>query len=97
MVSIRSAKYLGGYRIQLQFDTGEEGVVDLGDVFAKYPAARQLEDCVEFARFSLDEWPTLVWPCGFDLSPEALYERATGKRPAWHGESVHEEPSGYRP
>ncbi|MEI6875261.1 MAG: DUF2442 domain-containing protein [Spirochaetota bacterium] len=36
-----------------------------------------------FATFHLDEWPTIVWDCGFDLSPEYLYELATGKRPAW--------------
>ena len=37
----------------------------------------------EFKKFYLDEWPTLAWPCGFDLSPESLYERATGKRIEW--------------
>jgi len=41
-----------------------------------------------FKRFTLDEWPTLVWPNGFDLSPEMLYERATGKRLSW----LHEPP-----
>jgi hypothetical protein len=35
------------------------------------------------ATFQLDEWPTIVWDCGFDLSPEYLYELATGKRPTW--------------
>lgn len=98
MVRIQQAHYEGEYRIRLRFDTGEEGVTDLGDVIAKYKAAHQLLDQAEFAKFTLDEWPTLVWPCGFDLAPEMLYERITGKRPSWQqSEIVHETRGEYRP
>ena len=97
MVRILDAEYLGEYKIRLGFDTGEEGVADLRDVIARHAAAQPLIDPAEFARFSLDEWPTLVWPCGFDLSPEMLYERVTGKRPAWQQETVHEPLEAYRP
>lgn len=90
MARIEQADYVGDYKVRLRFDTGEEGVADLRDVIDSYAAARSLADPAEFAKFSLDEWPTLVWPCGFDLSPEVLYERATGKRPAWQQEVVHE-------
>jgi hypothetical protein len=97
MVRIQHAHYEGEYRIRLRFDTGEEGVTDLGDVIAKYKAARQLLDQAEFAKFTLDEWPTLVWPCGFDLAPEMLYERITGKRPAWQqSDMVHETREDYK-
>lgn len=97
MVRIQQAYYEGGYRVRLRFDTGEEGVTDLGDVIAKYAVARQLLDQTEFAKFTLDEWPTLVWPCGFDLSPEMLYERVTGKWPSWQqSEMVHETGEGYK-
>jgi len=93
MVRIQEAVYMGEYSVHLRFDTGEEGVVDLSDVVEKYAAARPLIDHAEFAKFTLDEWPTLVWPCGFDLSPEMLYERVTGKRPVWQ---VHEATGRYR-
>ena len=83
MISVQEAKYEGGYRVWLKFNTGEEGTVDLSDVVVRYPAAQPLTDTDEFKRFFLDEWPTLAWPCGFDLSPEMLYERVTGKLPAW--------------
>jgi hypothetical protein len=33
----------------------------------------------ESAQFHLDSWPTLAWDCGFDVSPESLYERVVGK------------------
>jgi hypothetical protein len=80
IVSVAEARYLDGYRVWLRFNTGEEGVADLADVIERYPAAKPLHDKTLFAGFFLDEWPTLAWPCGFDFSPEALYERATGKR-----------------
>lgn len=95
MVRIQDASYLGGYRIRLRFDNGEEGVADLGDVVAGHEAAQSLRDPAEFARFTLDEWPTLVWPCGFDLAPEMLYERATGKRRGWRSDAVHEDEEKY--
>jgi len=97
MVRIQQAFYEGEYRIRLRFDTGEEGVTDLSDVIVRYEAARKLLDQAEFAKFTLDEWPTLVWPCGFDLAPEMLYERITGKRPSWQqSEMVHETREKYK-
>jgi hypothetical protein len=97
MVKIHEAEYVGGHQIRLRFDTGEEGIVDLSDLIARYSAAQPLADEKLFAEFTLDEWPTLVWPCGFDLSPEVLYERVTGRRPAWQRETVHESLPKYRP
>lgn len=83
IVKILEARYLENYRIWLRFNTGEEGIVDLADVVDKFPAAGPLRDPAVFAAFYLDEWPTLAWPCGFDFSPESLYERATGKTIPW--------------
>ena len=83
MIDIQEAKYDGDYRIWLKFSSGEEGIVDLADIVARYPAARPLLDKAAFKQFFLDAWPTLAWSCGFDLSPEWLYELATGKAPVW--------------
>jgi hypothetical protein len=85
MIAVQTADYENAYRIKLKFNNGEEGVADLADVITRYPAAHSLKDVAEFQRFYLDEWPTLAWPCGFDISPETLYERATGKTVAWLG------------
>jgi hypothetical protein len=83
MTALKEANYLDGYRIALLFDDGSSGIVDLADVIDTYMAAKPLKNIELFKQFSLDDWPTLVWPNGFDLSPEMLYERATGKRIAW--------------
>ena len=83
MIEIREAKYQEGYKLWLSFNTGESGIADLTDLIHKYKAAAPLLDTNEFKKFYLDEWPTVAWPCGFDLAPESLYELVTGKRVEW--------------
>jgi len=83
MITIQDAKYEDEYRIWIRFNTGETGIVDLSDVIKKYPAANSLLNQAEFAKFYLDDWPTIAWSSGFDLSPETIYERVTGKPPVW--------------
>lgn len=80
MIEVREAKYQDEYKIWVCFNTGEAGVVDLADLIQKYKIAAPLLDKNEFKNFYLDSLPTLAWPCGFDLAPESLYERVTGKR-----------------
>ena len=83
MITVQEARYCGGFRIWLRFNTGESGETDLEEVIQHYPAAKMLADPEQFSQFYLDEWPTLAWACGFDLSPESLYERVTGCPPRW--------------
>ena len=83
MIQIQEATYQEDYKIWVKFNTGESGVVDLFELIQKYKVAAPLFDTNEFKRFYLDEWPTLAWPCGFDLAPESLYERVTGKQVEW--------------
>jgi hypothetical protein len=87
IVKIQEAYYIDGYRIGLRFNTGEVGEVDLSDLLRRYPAAQPLLDQDLFRSFYLDEWPTLAWPCGFDVAPETLYELATGKSP-WRTDPI---------
>lgn len=83
MVNIQQAKHAGQYKVWLKFNDGSKGVVDLADIPRRYPATTPLVDEKVFSAFYLDEWPTLAWTCGFDLSPEFLYERLTGSPPVW--------------
>jgi hypothetical protein len=86
IVDIVEARYVDGFRIWLKFNTGESGVVDLHDLVFRYRVAEPLRNIDEFKRFYLDSWPTLAWECGFDLAPETLYERATGKSHIWENQ-----------
>lgn len=83
IVNVQEVRHLEGYRVWLKFNTGESGEVDLHDLIFKYKAAAPLRDVAQFKQFKLDAWPTLAWDCSFDVSPETLYERATGKLVEW--------------
>jgi len=74
-VYLEEAKYLGGFRIFVRFNDGKSGEVDLKDTVYKHAAASPLREPEAFSRFYLDSWPTLAWECGFDVAPEALYEK----------------------
>ena len=74
---IREAKYLGDYKIQLRFNDGAEGVVDLSDCLDG-EVFKLLKDTEEFSAFKVDpDIETIVWPNGADMAPEFLYERMT--------------------
>ncbi|GJM22855.1 MAG: molybdopterin-guanine dinucleotide biosynthesis protein MobA [Planctomycetota bacterium] len=70
-----SARHVGEYRIELTYDDGARGVIDLeselwGEVF------EPLKDLAVFPTFELsEELGTLVWPNGADLAPEFLYAK----------------------
>lgn len=70
------AEYLRDYKIQVTFDDGLQGIIDLedelwGEVF------EPLKNTDVFGRFRVDsELDTIVWPTGADLAPEFLLERA---------------------
>ncbi len=72
-----------GYQIFVEFTSGDNGIVDLNDIVHRYAAATEIRDQKKFREFYLDTWPTLAWKCGFDLSPETLYELLTGQEPKW--------------
>ncbi|MCF7669443.1 MAG: DUF2442 domain-containing protein [Verrucomicrobia bacterium] len=73
--------YIKDYKIHLTFKTGESGEVDLKDVIYRFKAAESLRDTNRFSKFYPASWPTLAWDCGFDIAPESLYYRVTGKTP----------------
>jgi len=58
-------------------------VVDRFDLVQKYKVAEPLLELNEFKKIYLGGWQTLAWPCSFELDPESLYERATGKPVEW--------------
>lgn len=88
---VTEARYVNGYRIAVTFNTGESTVVDFSRLIAETPKAAPLQDTEQFKSFYLDGWPTLVWTCGFDIAPEALYKMATGKVPSWIVDAGHAE------
>ena len=62
----------GGYVLQVLFDDGRSGEVDL---FARLfgPVFEPLHDPLLFAEVRVDEYGAICWPNGADLAPDALY------------------------
>lgn len=89
---VTEAHYVNGYRIAVTFNTGESAEVDFSRLIAETPLFKPLRDVEQFKSFYLDGWPTLAWPCGLDIAPEALYRMATGKLPAWMAVAGSAEP-----
>jgi hypothetical protein len=77
-IAVVNARYISEYRIWVEFNNGDSGEVDLKPMVFKYAVAAPLRETANFEQFHLDGWPTLAWNCGFDVSPEYLYELATG-------------------
>jgi len=73
------ASYVKEFKVFLEFNTGEAGIVDLKDIIFKYDEAKSLQNYDTFSKFYLDSWPTLAWECGFDIAPESLYIMLTKK------------------
>ena len=69
------------YQLELVFDDGLSGVVDLSDrLFG--PMFAPLRDQHFFDRVSVDTFGAPVWPNGADLDPDALYKRLSAENMA---------------
>jgi hypothetical protein len=70
---------LDGYRLQLRFEDGVEGVVELTPHLSFRGVFEPLKDPDYFARVRVDpELGTVVWPNGADLDPDVLYALVSG-------------------
>lgn len=70
-----AARYLGDYKVWLEFNDGRKGVVDLADELHGEGLAG-LRDRERFAQLYLDYGlASIAWHDGCDFAPEFLYER----------------------
>lgn len=80
MRRLKEVKVLGGYRLDLLFDDGVRGTVDLSHrvgngVFALWRDPRAFEGV------RIGDSGELLWGDQVDLCPDALYLQVTGKTP----------------
>jgi hypothetical protein len=78
-MEITGAKPLPAYRLELHFDNGESGVVDLSEfvgqgVFAAWNQPGVFEQVVVTSEGAIE------WPGELDMCPDSLYLRMTGKK-----------------
>jgi hypothetical protein len=75
-IYLLDAKYKKDFIIEVKFNTQEIKQINLKNVIYKYKQAQSLRDVNNFKNFYLDDFPTLAWENGFDLSPNWLYDLA---------------------
>jgi hypothetical protein len=63
-----------GWRLYVRFEDGIDGVVDVSTSF-RGPMTAPLRDESFFRQVFLDEFGAVSWPNGYDLAPDALYDR----------------------
>jgi hypothetical protein len=80
MIKVTKFKILSGYRLELVFNDGTTGVVDLSDLVGKgvfsFWSDRQFFEQIQIGSFG-----ELVWADKIDLCPDSLYLKVTGKTP----------------
>src|SRR5215212_3926587 len=72
------AKPLPAYRLELKFDNGESGVIDLSSMVGRGVFAAWQQPNV-FEQVSVTDVGAVEWPGGIDLCPDALYLQMSGK------------------
>ncbi len=74
VVHVTHVEPVKGFRLQLAFEDGTTGEVDLADELWG-PVFEPLRDRRIFVQVSVDpECGTIVWPNGADFAPEWLYD-----------------------
>jgi hypothetical protein len=79
-MEISMVKALPGYRLELQFANGENGLVDLSE-FVGRGVFSAWERPGVFEQVSVTSEGAVEWPGEVDMCPDALYLRMTGKKP----------------
>lgn len=76
MQKVRKVKALPGYELEVEFDDGVHGRIQLKDRLYG-PMFEPLKDPDYFRRVSVDEFGAICWPNQADLAPDALYRELT--------------------
>jgi Protein of unknown function (DUF2442) len=79
-MEITQVNPLSGFRLQLWFNNGQCGVVDLS-AFAGRGVCAAWETPGVFEQVSVTDEGALAWPGEIDFCPDALYLRMTAQRP----------------
>ncbi len=93
MRRVSKVQALPSYRLDLTFDDGVRGVVDLSELVGKGVFACW-RDPLMFEQVRIGSAGELLWGDKVDLCPDSLYLKVTGKKPddlfpALRHESTH--------
>lgn len=83
VIDVVRVTLLGRYLVELEFENGDERVIDL-EPYLRGPMYEALRDDYDlFCEVDVDpETGTISWPNGADISPRTLYAESKPKVPA---------------
>lgn len=79
-MKIITVKALPGFQLDVHFDNGESGIVDLSSLAGKGVFVAWEKPGV-FEQVAVTAEGAIEWPGEIDLCPDSLYLRMTGKKP----------------
>jgi hypothetical protein len=91
MRKVIALKILSGFCLDLTFDDGMHGIVDLSDLAGK-GVFELWKDRRAFENVIIGSSGELAWGETIDLCPDSLYLKATGKKPCDLFPSLPNEP-----
>jgi hypothetical protein len=80
MVKITKVSVIKNYRLELIFDDGVAGVVDLSDMVGNGVFALWRDPHI-FEQVQIGSFGELVWLDKIDLCPDSMYLKVTDKKP----------------
>jgi hypothetical protein len=80
MRKVTAVKVLEGFRLELTFDDGIQGTVDLSDLAGKGVFALW-SDRIAFEKVGIGSSGEVAWGDKIDLCPDSLYLKVTNKKP----------------
>jgi hypothetical protein len=80
MHKVVDVKVLQAYSLELTFDDGVHGTVNLSELAGK-GVFSFWNDCGVFEKVRIGSFGELVWGEQADLCPDSLYLKVTGKKP----------------
>jgi hypothetical protein len=91
-MKITQAKALTGHRLELKYETGETGVVDLSTLAGRGVFSAWNDPSV-FSAVRVTAEGAVEWPGELDLCPDSLYLQMTGKTPQDVFPSLNQQPA----
>ena len=92
MRKVKRVKVLPDHRLELTFDDGVSGVVDLSGLVGKGVFALW-HNRHTFEQVQIGSFGELVWSNQVDLCPDSLYLKVIGKKPEDVFPALHDEPT----
>jgi hypothetical protein len=80
MVKITKVSVIKNYHLEVVFDDGVCGVIDLSDLVGKGVFTLWSDPHI-FEQVQIGSFGELVWLDKIDLCPDSLYLKVTGKKP----------------